>query len=193
MAWREKLYERRLKRPWTPGRSSAIRSEFHRRRHEIPVPTELHEHPAKPEMTIKTKWLSFIVQFSKETLTVDAELSLAAKMLATDREPPGRRAVHRQHRQRPEPLTPADSSETRRTGPSDDGLSTMNQTIRHHAASERGSSSGPSRASEPLTPETPRFHVFLIDTGWNGPVSKVLHEQHARCSTNTIPRTRSTS
>jgi hypothetical protein len=30
---------------------------------------------------------------------------------------------------------------------------------------------------EPLTLETPRFHVFLIDTGWNGPVSKVLHEQ----------------
>ena len=69
--------------PWTPGPSTLIRSEFHRRRHEIPVPTELHDHPTKPEMTIKTKWLSFIVQFHKETLTVDAELSLAAKMLAT--------------------------------------------------------------------------------------------------------------
>ena len=34
-------------------------------------------------MTIKTRWLSFIVHFSKETLRVDAELSLAAKMLAT--------------------------------------------------------------------------------------------------------------
>jgi hypothetical protein len=30
---------------------------------------------------------------------------------------------------------------------------------------------------EPLTPETPRFHFFLIDTGWNGPVSKVLRSQ----------------
>ena len=47
------------------------------------MPTELHENPTKPEMTIKTKWLSFIVQFTKETLRVDAELSLAAKMLAT--------------------------------------------------------------------------------------------------------------
>jgi hypothetical protein len=83
MAWREKLYERRLKRPVDSGTLSAIRSEFHRRRHEIPVPTELLDHPTKPEMTIKTKWLSFIVQFHKETLTVDAELSLAAKMLAT--------------------------------------------------------------------------------------------------------------
>ena len=34
----------------------------------------------------------------------------------------------------------------------------------------------PKVREEPLTPETPRFHVFLIDTGWNGPVSKVLHE-----------------
>jgi hypothetical protein len=30
---------------------------------------------------------------------------------------------------------------------------------------------------EPLTPETPRFHIFLIDTGWNRPVSKALHSQ----------------
>jgi hypothetical protein len=32
----------------------------------------------------------------------------------------------------------------------------------------------PRPREEPLTPETPRFHVFLIDTGWNGPVSRVL-------------------
>jgi hypothetical protein len=30
---------------------------------------------------------------------------------------------------------------------------------------------------EPITPETPRFHIFLIDTCWNGPVSKVLRNQ----------------
>jgi hypothetical protein len=29
----------------------------------------------------------------------------------------------------------------------------------------------------PFTAESPRFHVFLIDTGWNQPVSKVLHQQ----------------
>jgi hypothetical protein len=34
----------------------------------------------------------------------------------------------------------------------------------------------PKAREQPLTPETPRFHVFLIDTGWNKPVSKVLHE-----------------
>jgi hypothetical protein len=83
MAWREKLYERRLRRPVDRRTLEAIRSEFHRRRHEIPVPTELLDNPTKPEMTIKTKWLSFIVQFNEETVRVDAELSLAAKMLAT--------------------------------------------------------------------------------------------------------------
>jgi hypothetical protein len=83
MAWREKLYERPLKRPVDRGTLEAIRSEFYRRKGEIPIPSELHDHPSKPEMTIKTKWLSFIVQFQKETLRVDAELSLAAKMLAT--------------------------------------------------------------------------------------------------------------
>jgi hypothetical protein len=30
---------------------------------------------------------------------------------------------------------------------------------------------------EPLSTETPRFHIFLIDTGWNGPVSKLLRSQ----------------
>ena len=84
MAWREKLYERRLRRPVDTGTLDAIRSEFQKRRHEIPVSAELLDHPTKPEMTIKTKWLSFIVQFHKETLTVDAELSLAAKKLATN-------------------------------------------------------------------------------------------------------------
>ena len=49
------------------------------------MPTELLHNPAKPEMTIKTKWLSFVVHFGKETMRVDAELSLAAKMLATPR------------------------------------------------------------------------------------------------------------
>jgi hypothetical protein len=83
MAWREKLYERTLKRPVDPPTLDAIRSEFQRRKHEIPVAAELLENRAKPEMTIKTKWLSFIVQFTKETMRVDAELSLAAKMLAT--------------------------------------------------------------------------------------------------------------
>ena len=33
------------------------------------------------------------------------------------------------------------------------------------------------RPSDPLTPDTPRFHIFLIDTGWNRPISRVLRSQ----------------
>jgi hypothetical protein len=33
------------------------------------------------------------------------------------------------------------------------------------------------RPTEPLSVENPRFHVFLIDTGWNGPVSKLIRSQ----------------
>src|SRR5690349_6934971 len=83
MAWKEKLYERRLRRPVDHRTLEAIRSEFERRRHEIPVAAELVG-LADHGMTIKTKWLSLIVHFTKDTLKVEAELSLAARMLATD-------------------------------------------------------------------------------------------------------------
>jgi len=85
MAWKEKLYERALRRPVDDGALEAVRSEYHKRRHEIPVDSELVLHPSKPElMTIKTRWLSLIIQFHQEKMTVDAEFSLAAKMMATE-------------------------------------------------------------------------------------------------------------
>lgn len=40
-------------------------------------------HGQEPRFTIRSKYLSFIVCFTQESLVVDAELSLAAKMLAT--------------------------------------------------------------------------------------------------------------
>ena len=52
----------------------------------------------------------------------------------------------------------------------------MNQQSSNHAASGRQLNLRPQVREQPLTPQTPRFHVFLIDTGWNGPVSKILHE-----------------
>jgi hypothetical protein len=30
---------------------------------------------------------------------------------------------------------------------------------------------------EPHNPDSPRFHIFLIDTGWNRPISKVLQSE----------------
>ena len=35
-------------------------------------------------MTIRSQWISFIVHFMPERMMVNAELSLAAKMFATD-------------------------------------------------------------------------------------------------------------
>jgi hypothetical protein len=62
---------------------AAISSEFSRRRHEIPIPAELHWHHERPQFMIRSEWLSFIVHFTPEDLVVDAELTLAAKMFAT--------------------------------------------------------------------------------------------------------------
>jgi hypothetical protein len=47
------------------------------------VPAELQWHDEKPQFMIRSEWLSFIVRFTHEDLVVDAELTLAAKMLAT--------------------------------------------------------------------------------------------------------------
>jgi hypothetical protein len=52
----------------------------------------------------------------------------------------------------------------------------MDQPSSHHAEARNLFKLRPKYHEDPLTKETPRFHIFLIDTGWNGPVSKVLHE-----------------
>jgi hypothetical protein len=80
---KETLYTRRLRRPIDESMRESIANEYSRRRHEIPVPTELLWHPAKPHLTIRAQWLSFVVRFTHDILEVDAELSLAAKAFAT--------------------------------------------------------------------------------------------------------------
>jgi hypothetical protein len=84
MRWKEKLYERALKRPIDDQTKATIRSEFQRRRDQIPVPAELCWHAAKPELTIRAKGIAFVVNFTHDRMVVDAELSLAAKLFATD-------------------------------------------------------------------------------------------------------------
>jgi hypothetical protein len=83
MVMRETLYRRRLLRPLDEATRKAIDGEFARRRHQIPVATEFQWHHEKQQFTIRSKWLSFIVHFTDLDLVVDVELSLAAKMLAT--------------------------------------------------------------------------------------------------------------
>ena len=65
MRWKEKLYERPLKRPIDEQTRAAIHSEFRRRRDQIPVPTELSWNVARPELTIRSQWISFIVHFTR--------------------------------------------------------------------------------------------------------------------------------
>lgn len=84
MATKEKLYERRLRRPIDQAAREAIQGAYLKRRHELPVPTELQWHKDKPQFTIKSSWLSFNVGYTPERLVVEAELSFAARMLATD-------------------------------------------------------------------------------------------------------------
>ena len=84
MRSREKLYERRLRRPIDADLREAIDSAYQRRKHEIPVATELHWHASKPEFSIRSSWMSFNVGYTPERLTVEAELSMAARLMVTD-------------------------------------------------------------------------------------------------------------
>jgi hypothetical protein len=84
MRWTETLYERTLRRPIDEQVRREIDEEYARRRHQIPLPTELRWHQSKPEFVISSRLLSFIGRYTTERLVVDAELTLAAKMLATD-------------------------------------------------------------------------------------------------------------
>ena len=86
MPWKETLFERKLKRPVDDGPiRQDVEAVYQRRRGEIPLSTDLRWHPDKPEFTIRSKLLSFIVRFTNDQrMVVEAELSLAAKMMATD-------------------------------------------------------------------------------------------------------------
>lgn len=84
MAKREILLERPLRRSLDEPTKQAIEREFVRRRTEIPIPTELIWRGKDPEFTIKSTWMSFIVSLAASRLRVEAELSFAAKMMATD-------------------------------------------------------------------------------------------------------------
>ncbi len=81
----EKLFERRLRRPLDDETRRAIETEYHKRRHEIPIPTQMKWHQTHPQFTISSPLLSFIVNFTPdERLVVNAEMSLAARMMASD-------------------------------------------------------------------------------------------------------------
>jgi hypothetical protein len=92
MRSKETLFKRRLRRPLDEQTRAAISGEFARHRDRLPLRAEFNWHPEKPQFTISSSLLSFIVQFTEVDLVVDAELSLAARMLAT---PENRRSLVR--------------------------------------------------------------------------------------------------
>jgi hypothetical protein len=85
MPRKEKLFERPLRKPLDDETRRAIEGEYQKRRHEIPIPTEMRWHATHPQFTIRSNLMSFIVNFTHDKrLVVDAELSLAARLLASD-------------------------------------------------------------------------------------------------------------
>jgi hypothetical protein len=84
MHWVERLYERPIKRPLDDQLREAINAVAARRRHELPIAADFAWHATDPVFTIRSNMLSFIVSFAPERFTVDAKMSLAAKMLATE-------------------------------------------------------------------------------------------------------------
>jgi len=85
MASRERLYERELSRALDDQARQEIEAEFHRRRHEIPIPVDFAWNHSRSSITIGSKFVSFLIHFAQGRMVVDAELSFAARMLATDK------------------------------------------------------------------------------------------------------------
>jgi hypothetical protein len=85
MRGKERLFERPLSRAFSDETRRAIDAEFQRRKREIPIPVRLTWGQGEPSFLLDSQWASFSVSFADERLTVDAQLSLAAKVLATQK------------------------------------------------------------------------------------------------------------
>jgi hypothetical protein len=83
MGVNERLFERPLSRAFDDETRRAIDAEFQRRRHEIPVPVRMTWGQGEPTFLLASQWASFSVSFAHERLTVDAQLSLAARIFVT--------------------------------------------------------------------------------------------------------------
>ncbi|MFO0957980.1 MAG: hypothetical protein U0800_11220 [Isosphaeraceae bacterium] len=91
----ETLYERPIRRPFDEQTRAAIEAEFHRRRHQAPIPTEIHWHPSEPIFTLKATGVAIIGRFTEEKFIVDAELSLPIRLITTQgHRDQARRMIH---------------------------------------------------------------------------------------------------
>lgn len=84
MGRKERLYERALTRPIDDQARREIEDALIRKRSEIDVPLEIRRTDGGSSFTISSTWASFLVQFGGDRMIVDAELSWAARMFATE-------------------------------------------------------------------------------------------------------------
>jgi len=85
MTTSERLHKRPLRRPINAETLARLRSEYHKRRNDLGIASELVDHPGDPHrMTIKSRWASLDFRFHDQMMIVDARLSLAARLMATE-------------------------------------------------------------------------------------------------------------
>lgn len=81
----ERLHKRPLRRPIDAEALARLRSEYHKRRNGLGVASKLIDHPSDPHrLTIQSRWASLDFRFHDQMMTVDARLSLAARLMATE-------------------------------------------------------------------------------------------------------------
>ena len=115
------------------------------------------------------------MNFAHDRMVVDAELSLAAKMFATDENRRHAVRIHRKRGRRPQPVTDT----TKRAVENCPGITTMAQEKKNASAQKRELDLRFKASDHPLDPQAKRFDIFLIDTGWNVAVSKLVHSRLA--------------
>src|SRR5208283_3795918 len=99
-------YTRRLRRPIDGPTRAAIANEYSRRRHEIPVPTELQWHPDRPQFTIRAQWLSFCRPVHPRCAQGGRGTLAGRQGVRNPDSPSERRPLHRLDRERSGPLSP---------------------------------------------------------------------------------------
>lgn len=84
MPKRDTLYERSLKHPLDDAQRAAIVREATERCRQLPLATESGWDETGTVFTVKSALATFYATFSPQQLVVSAELSLAARLLATE-------------------------------------------------------------------------------------------------------------
>ena len=106
MPRKETLLERPLRKPLDDATRRAIEGEYRKRKHEIPVPTEMRWHATSPQFTIRSPLMSFVVNFTPDERLVVIATSFPWPRGCSPRMPTAKQAVeiHRVDRGRPRTL-----------------------------------------------------------------------------------------